>query len=190
MKISRHTVLIVDDEPEVLDSLRRILRDQDYRILSTTSPVEALSMIEGGGIDVLISDIDMPGMTGIELVARVRQSYPDVVRMLLTGGASLDSALRAINEGEVYRYLTKPWDKAVLRETIRQALDRLDELRRAAGATRAVLLRERMLSELETMHPGIRTVTLDGTDYPLDLDRLDGVAATLASPTLRTFFSR
>ena len=98
--------------------------------------------------------------------------------MLLTGGASLDSALRAINEGEVYRYLTKPWDKAVLRETIRQALDRLDELRRAAGATRAVLLREHMLRELENMHPGIRTVTLDGTDYPLDLDRLDGLAAT------------
>ena len=53
-----------------------------------------------------------------------------------------------------------------------------------------MLLRERMLSELETMHPGIRTVTLDGTDYLLDLDRLDGIAATLASPTLRTFFSR
>ena len=89
MKVSRHTVLIVDDEAEVLDSLRRILRDQDYRILSTTSPLEALSIIEGGSIDVLISDIDMPEMTGIELVARVRQLYPDVVRMLLTGGASL-----------------------------------------------------------------------------------------------------
>lgn len=190
MKLSRHTVLIVDDEPEVLDSLRRILRDQDYRILSTTSPVEALSLIEGGGIDVLISDIDMPGMSGIELVARVRQSYPDVVRMLLTGGASLDSALRAINEGEVYRYLTKPWDKAVLRETIRQALDRLDELRRAASAGRAVLLRERLLSELAAMHPGIREVTLDGGDYVLELGRLDGVAASLASPMLRTFFSR
>lgn len=190
MKVSRHTVLIVDDEAEVLDSLRRILRDQDYRILSTTSPLEALSIIEGGSIDVLISDIDMPEMTGIELVARVRRLYPDVVRMLLTGGASLDSALRAINEGEVYRYLTKPWDKAVLRETIRQALDHLDELRRAAVAMRAVQLRERMLSELASVHPGIRTVNLEGGDYILDLDRLDTVLSSLGSLALRHFFGR
>lgn len=190
MKGAQHTVLLVDDEPEVLDSLRRILRAEDYRILSTTSPLEALAIMEGGGIDVLISDIDMPEMSGTELVARVRQSFPEVVRMLLTGGASLDSAIRAINEGEVYRYLTKPWDKAVLRETIRQALDRLDELRRAAVATRAVQLRERMLSELESVHPGIRTVALEGDDYLLDLDRQDALVASLGTLALRHFFGR
>jgi FixJ family two-component response regulator len=130
----------------------------------------------------------MPGMTGIELIARVRQSHPDVVRMLLTGGASLDSALRAINEGEVHRYLTKPWDKAEMRETIRQALDRLDELRNAAAAARAVVARNHMLSELERAHPGIRNINRSHDEYLLDIERLRQIVSNISSPAIRLFF--
>jgi DNA-binding NtrC family response regulator len=190
MSLQRHTILIVDDEPEVLDSLRRILRAEEYRILTSQSPEEALQLVDSGGIDLLLSDVDMPGMSGLELVSRVRRSHPEVVRMLLTGRASLESALQAINDGEVHRYLTKPWDKAALRETLRQALDRLDELRRVAAAARTATLREKILAELEREHPGIGSVERQDGIYVLDARRLDGLVEQIAAPGLRSFFER
>jgi two-component system, probable response regulator PhcQ len=179
MSYSHHTILVVDDEPEILDSLRRTLRDETYRILTTTSAADALRRIEQGGIDLLLADLDMPEMNGLELVSRVRAMHPDVVRMLLTGHASLDSAMQAINDGEVHRYLTKPWSKGELRETIRQALDRLDELRRAADASRRALVREQLLAELEREHPGITSVAFEGDAYVLDVKRLEQVATEI-----------
>lgn len=187
-----YVILIVDDEPEILESLKRVFRGPQYTVLTTTSPREALAIIEGGAggprVDLLISDIDMPGMTGVELVARVKRSRPEVMRMLLTGGVSFEKAVRAINEGEVYRYLTKPWDRAELRETIRQALERLEEYRRAAAAERSVALRDRVLAELESAHPGIAKIERVDGDYVLDTTRLDARAETLEPMTLRAFF--
>lgn len=167
-----HTLLLVDDEQEILDTLRRTLRREGYRILCTTSAEEALRILAEETVDVLVSDIDMPEMTGIELIARVRRDHPGVVRMLLTGAASLESAITAINDGEVHRYLTKPWSRAELRTTIRQAFDRLQELRRAAEADRCARAREQLLSELELEHPGIRSLELDDGVYVLDERRL------------------
>src|SRR5512142_3026871 len=94
------TVLIVDDEPEILNTLRRQLRGDGYRMLTTTSPTEALTLVASGEVD--------------ELVAAIRRDHPAVVRLLLTGDSSLESALDAINRGEVFRYLTKPWDREAL----------------------------------------------------------------------------
>jgi two-component system probable response regulator PhcQ len=167
-----HTILVVDDEAEILESLRRTLRKEPWRVLTTTSPEEALRILEHQSVDVLVTDIDMPTMNGLELVDRARAKFPEVVRMLLTGAASLESALRAINDGEVHRYLTKPWEAAEIRKTIRGALDRLDELRRAARAHHDVDVRERLLAELEREHPGIRDVHLQDGVYVLDADRL------------------
>lgn len=172
MNDTTHTILIVDDEAEILESLRRTLRKEPWRVLTTTSPDEAVQLLEGQSIDLLISDIDMPSMTGLELVACARRAQPDVVRILLTGAASLESALRAINDGEVHRYLTKPWDKDELKSTIRGALDRLEELRRVARADLHVGTRERLLSELEREHPGIQDIHVEDGVYVLDADRL------------------
>jgi DNA-binding NtrC family response regulator len=181
-----HTILIVDDEPEVLESLQRVLRNEPYRVLTTTSPLQALAIIGGPTpIDLLVSDIDMPQMSGLQLVARVRQDHPDVVRVLLTGDARLESAVVAINQGEVHRYLTKPWDTAQLRETLRQALQRLDELRRAAAADRSAVARERLLLELEDEHPGIRSVIKDHDVYIVDVEHLQPLLDTLTVPLLR-----
>ncbi|WP_157068776.1 response regulator [Sandaracinus amylolyticus] len=167
-----HTVLVVDDEIEILESLRRTLRGESYRLVTTTSPHEALESVRAGEVDVVISDIDMPEMSGIELVAEIRRVAPDVVRVLLTGDASLPSALSAINEGEVHRYLTKPWDKHELRAMLRQALERLDELRRIAEADRRSRERSEMLDELEREHPGIREVVRVDGAYAIDAERL------------------
>jgi two-component system probable response regulator PhcQ len=183
-----HTVLFVDDEPEIIDSLRRTLRDESYRILGTTSPADALDILDRETVDLLIADIDMPDINGLELVARVRRTHPEVVRMLLTGDASLESALEAINEGEVHRYLTKPWNKDELRETIRQTLARVDELRRLAAADRLAQGRERILSELEKTHSNIRAVELDDGVYVIDDSRLSVLLSELHSPVMTELF--
>ena len=188
MSYAHNTILVVDDEPEILDSLRRTLRDETYRIVTTTSAVHALERIAEGGIDVLITDLDMPEMSGVELMSRVRALHPDVVRILITGHASLDSAMKAINDGEVHRYLTKPWSKGELRETIRQALDRLEELRRAAAAGRRALVREQILAELEREHPGITAVPSEGGVHVLDVARLDAVVARIGDARLSALF--
>lgn len=167
-----HTLLIVDDEPEILESLRRALRNEGYRILTAGSAAEAITLLEREPVDLLVADIDMPGMTGLELVERARRDWPGVVRMLLTGDASIESALQAINEGEVHRYLTKPWSNVDLRRILRQALVRLDELRRAAVADRAAVGREALLADLERAHAGIRTATLDDGVYVVDAERV------------------
>jgi two-component system probable response regulator PhcQ len=175
----RHTVLVVDDEPEIVESLRRALRSEPYELVGTTSAREALETIEAGGIDLVVADIDMPDLNGLELVAKVRASRPDVVRVLLTGDASIESALEAINRGEVYRYLTKPWRNDVLREIIREGLARLDELRKVAAADRATRAREALLTALEAEHPGIRSVASTDGVHVLDVVRLRAVAADL-----------
>ncbi len=116
------SLLLVDDEPEILESLRRALRDDGYELLTTTSPVEAMAILAQRHIDVLVSDLRMPDVSGLELVTHVRKNHPAVVRVLLTGFATLDSALEAINEGAVGRYLTKPWDNDELRENIQEVV--------------------------------------------------------------------
>jgi DNA-binding NtrC family response regulator len=184
MSSRRHTVMVVDDEPEIVGSVRRTLHAEPYRVIGTTSPLEALEAIEVGGIDLLIADIDMPELDGIELVSRVRAVRPDVVRILLTADVSLRSAIEAINRGEVYRFITKPWKAEELCQTVREGLARQDELRRVAAADHATRTREAYLAALEQEFLGIRTVDLEDGVYVLDLGRLRRVVAELGSPEL------
>ena len=181
------TILLVDDEPRVLDALRRTLRDSTYQLLTAGDAGEALRLLAAGGVDVLLSDIDMPGMDGVELVKEARRRHPEVIRLLLTGDASLDSALEAINDGEVYRYLVKPWKAAELRQTLADAIARLGELREAARASLRTSARERMLAELESEHPGIREVSLVDGIYWLDAAQVDAAAARVAAQSLAVF---
>jgi DNA-binding NtrC family response regulator len=174
-----HTILFVDDEPSILSALRRTLRGESWRILTCNDPREALAILGREPVDVLVSDIDMPGMSGVELVTHVRRAHPDVVRILLTGRGSLESALRAINDGEVHRYLTKPWDEGELREVIAQAIQRLHELRRSAHAERATARRARLYAELEREHPGITSRPPAGEPYLLDPDKAAQLAHKL-----------
>ncbi|MCG8556261.1 MAG: response regulator [Proteobacteria bacterium] len=118
------TVLLVDDEPHVIEGLAAALRSEPYAVLGATSGHGALELLAQYAVDVIVSDERMPGMKGSELLTRVRHLYPDTVRIVLTGQAELDSALAAINDGEVLRYLLKPCHgdelKGALREAMRQ----------------------------------------------------------------------
>ncbi len=189
MSESPHTVLLVDDDPALLGTLGRVLKSTGHRILMAESPAEALKLLDAGGVDLLLTDLDMPQMSGVELLARVRRSHPDVVRMLLTGGATLDSALRAINDGGVHKYLTKPTEPAALRAAVDEGLARLDEHRAAAAAERQQQQRGRLLAELEREHPGIAAVDGPEGERRLDDERLDALIATLQSSALKGFFS-
>lgn len=115
-------VLLVDDEERILRSLGLLLRMQ-YQVFATSDGHEALEILKREKIHVLISDQRMPIMTGSELLARAREIAPDTMRILLTGYADADAALEAVNEGEIFRYITKPWGPKELRDSIAQAAE-------------------------------------------------------------------
>jgi response regulator RpfG family c-di-GMP phosphodiesterase len=120
-------VLVVDDEGEILYSLRGLLR-KDYEFHTAQSGYEALRVLERVPIDVVVADQRMPEMTGVDFLSQVRARYPDVTRLLLTGYADLPAVIGAINQGQVFRYLTKPWDTEELRLVLRKAVEQHDQM--------------------------------------------------------------
>ncbi|WP_374328658.1 EAL domain-containing protein [Azonexus sp.] len=121
------TLLLVDDEPGILSSLSRLLRRENYRILTATTSEEALLKLAEHQVGVIIIDQRMPGMSGTELLARARAMHPKTVRMVLSGYTALDSLTEAINRGEIYKFLTKPWDDAEMIHTVRDAFRHYSE---------------------------------------------------------------
>lgn len=119
------TILCVDDEPNILSSLKRALRNPHYRVLTVPGGAEALAIMEAEPADLVISDMRMPGMDGAQLLGQVRRRWPRTMRILLTGYADVTSTIAAINEGQIYRYVNKPWDDGELQVTVAQALERL-----------------------------------------------------------------
>lgn len=117
------SVLCVDDEPSILAALRRALRAPDCKVLQAGSGAEALQIMEREKIDVLLSDMRMPGMDGATLLAQARARWPQTARILLTGYSDMNATVAAINEGQIYRYIHKPWDELELRLTVRQAAE-------------------------------------------------------------------
>ncbi|MDJ0763070.1 MAG: response regulator [Myxococcota bacterium] len=120
--MEQHTVLFVDDEVGVLDGLKRALRKEPYTFLTAESGQDALDILAETNVDVLVSDENMPGMKGSELLAKVKEDYPDTIRIVLTGQASVESAMRAIYDGWVYQYLHKPVNAADLAAAIHNGL--------------------------------------------------------------------
>lgn len=115
------TLLLVDDEENILAALRRLLRRDGYRILSATSGTEGLQLLETYPVDVIISDQRMPQMTGVEFLRKAKTSFPDTIRIVLSGYTELQSIIDAVNEGAVYKFLTKPWDDDLLRGHVQEA---------------------------------------------------------------------
>ncbi|MBL8428858.1 MAG: EAL domain-containing protein [Dechloromonas sp.] len=115
------TLLVVDDEQNILNALTRLLRREAFNILTAKSPAEAFELLAKHSVQVILSDQRMPDMSGTEFFARVRQLYPDTIRIVLTGYTDLESVTGAINRGAIYKFLTKPWDDDTLREQIREA---------------------------------------------------------------------
>jgi DNA-binding NtrC family response regulator len=117
------TVLFVDDEEKVLSSLKRGLLDEPYNKLFAESGKEALELLKQNEVHVIVTDMRMPEMSGLELLRTVKQEYPHIVRVVLSGYTQITTLLTAINQGEIFKFITKPWKleeefKGVVREAI------------------------------------------------------------------------
>lgn len=117
------TVLCVDDEPNILSSLRRLFRPCGYRVLVAEGGAQGLEVLRSEPVDLVISDMRMPHMDGAQFLKAVREGWPDVVRILLTGYADISSTIAAVNQGQIYRYVSKPWNDEDIVLTVRQAFE-------------------------------------------------------------------
>lgn len=127
MSTKKHAILIVDDEPDVLFSLTGLLR-RDFQVHTAASGSEALEIMKEHPVDVIMTDQRMPVMTGVELMQRVRSEHPEAIRIVFTGYADTRAVVDAINTGELYRYITKPWDPDDLVEVLRHAAEKHDAI--------------------------------------------------------------
>jgi two-component system, probable response regulator PhcQ len=159
---SASSILLVDDEPHVTEALSRHL-SKHYQIIMASSAAEAYGILASQPIDVVVSDERMPGESGSEFLASVRRRYPDSIRMILSGQASLAAAVRAINEGEVYRFFLKPCNPIDLLFTIQRAL----ELKRLEKQSREMLREFRRqaaeLTALNGSQSGLLELNLDAS---------------------------
>jgi diguanylate cyclase (GGDEF)-like protein/PAS domain S-box-containing protein len=118
---SQMTLLLVDDEPNILNAIKRLLRREGYRILCAESAAQGLDLLATHRVHVVISDQRMPVMTGTEFLTRVKDLYPDTVRLVLSGYSELESLTDAINKGAIYRYISKPWEDDKFKQDVTQA---------------------------------------------------------------------
>ncbi len=119
-------ILIVDDEANVLSALRRELFDEDYEVVTALSGEEALGLLDSRPFKVVMSDERMPGLSGAEFLSMVALRAPQTVRIMLTGQATLEAAVKAVNSGEIYRFFLKPWQSAELKLALRSAIEKFD----------------------------------------------------------------
>jgi DNA-binding NtrC family response regulator len=171
-------VLLVDDEPMVAKALKRVLRKESYEVVCAGSAAEALEILSGQSFDVVVSDEMMPGMPGSDLLGVIYERYPETIRIMLTGHPNLDTALRSINTGHVYRFLIKPCSGMELSITIKQAIQHRELLRKSLSLLETVRRQSSFLEKLEKRHPGITKVnreidgTIDLSDIQEDLEAL------------------
>jgi len=135
----KRTVLFVDDEPNILKSVQRLLRQEEVNVLCASTGEEALEILGQTPAQVIVTDQRMPEMSGVDLLSAVRERHPEIIRMMLTGFTEIKVAVEAINRGEIYRLITKPWNDDELRATIRQAFEQADlkdEIKRLNRVTR------------------------------------------------------
>jgi response regulator RpfG family c-di-GMP phosphodiesterase len=145
-------ILCIDDEANILSALRRLFRMHGYEVQVAPSGAEGVALMKQGPVDVVISDMRMPEMDGVQVLEQARLLQPEAVRILLTGYADVQLILGAINRGEIYRYITKPWDDDDLLQAVRQGLER--KLLRAEQQ-RLEELTARQNEELRVLNTGL-----------------------------------
>jgi signal transduction histidine kinase len=167
----RHTVLVVDDEPDVVKSVKDLLR-LDFRVLGATSAAEGMEILRKEEVHVVMTDQRMPATTGVEFLKEVRGEAPEAVRLLFTGYADIHAVIDAINQGNVYRYITKPWDPDELQTIIREACERYD----------LIVERKQLLAEVQQKNTELEKANAD----LLQSNLLKSAFIQVASHELRT----
>lgn len=170
----KHKILIVDDEANILNSLARLLHDQDCEIYTAGTVKEALEKLKSiDGVDLIISDNRLPDITGVEFLIKAKQLYPDTMRILITGYPDLESVIRAINNGQVYRFITKPWENEELRLIIKQTLEYYDVLKENRILLNIARQQADSMDKLQKKYPQIPQEELrTGNIYVIDEHRV------------------
>src|SRR6185437_10835381 len=145
----RHTLLVVDDEVDVLESLRHLFH-RSYRVLTASSGDQALDLLGHNDVHLILSDQRMPGMSGDVFLGHARKVRPDAIRMLFTGYADIQAVINAVNEGNIFRYILKPWDAGELESILRQAGEHYELLAE----------RKRLIAELQAANGGLTRANL------------------------------
>jgi DNA-binding NtrC family response regulator len=151
--MKRHTILVVDDEKLILNSIKHILRNENYHLLTAQSGIEGLELLKKHNVQLVISDQKMPEMTGVEFLKMVKVLYPEILSIMLTAHDETKIAIDAINEAGVYKFILKPWENNDLKITIRRALESLELL----------LERDKLLKQVHAIETTLKD---SGKDMP------------------------
>lgn len=147
----RRRVLVVDDEKGVIAALRRLLRREDYELVTASTGAEALEVLEAEPVSLVISDYRMPGMTGVELLREIRKRWPNTLRIILSGYSEVDAIITAVNEGEIYKFISKPWNDEGIKLHVRRALEQYELQAENERLSREIAAQNERLRELNTI---------------------------------------
>ncbi|WP_152049607.1 response regulator [Tautonia marina] len=150
-------LLVVDDEPEVCNSVSHLLRHK-YHVLRAHSAAEAIELMAQHEVEIIMTDQRMPEVSGVEMLQKVKSRYPEAIRMLFTGYADINSVIAAINQGHVYRYLSKPWQPEELEAAVDDAAA---EYRRLVEWTEELVHCQERIADLEQENQQLRALLKD-----------------------------
>jgi YesN/AraC family two-component response regulator len=146
--MQEYTVLFVDDEPFILNAMQRLFHEDRIKVVLASSGQEALELLRKRTIQVLVTDNLMPGMTGVDLVRSTKECAPDTIRIILSGYSDMEAVLQALNDGEVFRFVLKPWVDLDLKATVHLALAQYHLIEQ----------HRKLQEEVTTLRPLVRTL--------------------------------
>lgn len=185
MNTRQHMVLFVDDEQSIINSIKRLVRKENYCLLTANSGQDGLNLLAENDVQIVISDQRMPEMNGTEFLKQVKELYPHVLRIILSGYTEVDSITEAINEGSVYKFFLKPWNDHNLKLEIRQALEQYDLIQANKHLHEKVIAKNNELKNInENLEAAVkeRTQTLEVQNQALQLSQ--AVLEELSLPIL------
>ncbi len=147
----KHTLLVVDDEPDVCDSVHDLLR-REFRVLKASGAEEGAKLLEENDVHIIMTDQRMPKVTGVEWLSRLPEAHPRAIRLLFTGFADVESIIRAINQGHIFRFIKKPWKPEDLQMAVREAAAEYDRLVRESQAL------AQLRAEIEELRKRVHTL--------------------------------
>lgn len=165
--MSKYTIMVVDDEEDILELMTSALMDKDHTILTAKSGEEALETLKTHEVNLVISDQQMSSMDGLSLLKKIKLEYPDIITIMLTGYAKVDTAMDAINEAGVYKFFAKPCSMENLQEVVKRALELKHLIVDRDILFEKIKGKEAVYKEFERKHPGITHVKRDSAGHVL-----------------------
>lgn len=160
-----YRLLLVDDDERLLAAMKRVLKNDGYSLMFARNAAEALEKLVAKKADLIISDYKMPGMDGVEFLKKVKDQYPYILTIMMTGVDDIQVAMKAINEAGVYKFLLKPCGSEMLKITVKRAVETLALIKERDRLLTKVKERDMILNRLEEDYPGITTVNRDDQGF-------------------------